>query len=100
MGAAASGVGDDAMENTVSPELMVCGLVISSRMSLRLITYGNPRPEEDVRDVRWSTRNAVKIKKLPISRSAREVREVPWRRESVQAGWLPAADRAISFSKA
>ena len=39
MGAAASDCGDDAMENTVSPELMVCGLVISLMMSLRLIIY-------------------------------------------------------------
>ena len=52
MGTAASGGGDDAMENTVSPELMVCGLVISLMKSLRLITYGNPRPEEDVHGVR------------------------------------------------
>ena len=52
MGAAASDCGDDAMENTVSPELMVCGLVVSLAMSLRLITYGNPRPEEDVHVVR------------------------------------------------
>jgi hypothetical protein len=35
-----------------------------------------------------------------LAERARREREFPWRRESGEAGWLPAADRAFSFSKA